>query len=150
MVNGRPSVEVRHMSRDPSVWDGVDGVDRPSGWQRLGPFGQFLVGAVIVTAIGFGGVMALENVFALTVKVPTVDALPDRVSICGRTYRRAVDASQDLLTLDGLRATGTEPIIVLPLRMQPCTGAACNGCTTGVFVRVEGDRYAEYELLGGP
>jgi hypothetical protein len=140
-----------------TVRDGVEVIDRPSAWQRLGPFGQFLLGAIIVTAIVFAGVMALETVLALTVRVPTVDGLPDRIAVCGRTYHRAAGASQDLLTLDGIRATGIEPVVVLPLRMQPCTDGPCNrgwpgtaGCATVVFVRVEGDRYAAYDLLGGP
>jgi hypothetical protein len=130
---------------------------RPSAWERLGPFGQFLVGVVIATGIAVAGVKAIETGLALTVRTPTVEGLPDRVSICGRTYHRAVGGSQDLLTIDGIRASGIEPVIVLPLRMQPCIEGPCNGgfpgvrgCATVVFVRVEGGRYAAYDLLGGP
>ena len=140
-----------------TVRDGVEDIDRPSAWQRLGPFGQFLLGAMIALAIGIAGVQAIERLLALTVRVPTVEGLPDRVSVCGRSYHRAAGASQDLLTIDGIRATGIEPVIVLPLRMQPCIDGPCNrgwpgvvGCATVVFVRVEGDRYAAYDLLGGP
>lgn len=133
---------------------------RPSAWERLGPFGQFLVGVVVLFGIGLAGVMAVERVLALTVRVPTVDGLPDRVSVCGRSYHRAEGGSLDLLTLDELHASGLEVVIVLPLRMQPCIDGPCNrgfpnapdipGCATVVFVRVEGDRYANYELQGGP
>jgi hypothetical protein len=129
---------------------------RSSIWERLGPFGQFLVGVVIAFGIALAGVYALEAFSALTVRVPTVETLPERVSICGRSYHRAEGGSLDLITIDGIRAAGLEPVIVLPLRMQPCIEGPCNrgfatgGCAAVVFVRVEGDRYAAYDLLGGP
>jgi hypothetical protein len=124
--------------------------DRPSAWERLGPLGQFLVGFLVFAFISFVAVGAFEHLLALTVRVPTVDQLPDRVAICGRTYRRAAGASDDLLTIGGIRDAGIEPVIALPLRMQPCVDAARNGGTVEVFVRIVGDRYAAYELLGGP
>jgi hypothetical protein len=132
-------------------------VDRPSAWQRLGPFGQFLVGVVVVAGFALAGVKAAETVVALTVRIPTIEGLPDRVAVCGREYHRAAGGSQDLLTVDAIRATGIEPVIVLPSRIQPCIDGPCNrgfpgipGCATVVFVRSEGDRYAAYALLGGP
>lgn len=131
--------------------------DRPSAWERLGPFGRFLVGAVVVAGLALAGVKVLETSFALIVPVPVVEQLPERVAVCGRNYWRAAGGSQDLLTIDGIRMTGIEPVIVLPLRMQPCIDGPCNrgtpgipGCATVVFVRVEGDRYAAYSLAGGP
>jgi hypothetical protein len=134
----------------------MEEIERGSMWERIGPFGQFLVGVVVLAGISFAAVWAVERGLAFTVRVPTVEALPDRVGICGRTYHRAVGGSQDLLAIDGIRATGVEPVIVLPLRMQPCIEGPCNrgfvtgGCATVVFVRVQGDRYAAYDLLGGP
>lgn len=133
---------------------------RPSAWDRLGPFGQFLVGVVVLFGIGLAGVMAVERILALTVRVPTVAALPESVSVCGRSYHRSEGGSLDLLSIDELRATGALTVIVLPLRMQPCIDGPCNrgfpndpdlpGCATVVFVRVVGDRYAAYSLSGGP
>ncbi len=134
----------------------MEEMERRSMWERIGPFGQFLIGVVVLASISFAAVWAVERGLALTVRVPTVDGLPNRVSVCGRTYHRAAGGSQDLLTIDGIRGTGIEPVIVLPLRMQPCIDGPCNrgfatgGCSTVVFVRVEGDRYAAYDLLGGP
>lgn len=128
---------------------GVEEVHRPRAWERIGPIGRFLVGVVVAMFVAVAAVWALESTFALIVPVPTVDQLPDRVSICGRSYHRAGDSSRDLLTLDEIRATGIEPVLALPLRMQPCTGQARHG-DTAVFVRVQGDRYAVYDLLGGP
>ncbi len=132
-------------------------VDRPSAWERLGPFGRFLVGVVVLFAAGIAGVHGLEAFAAATVRVPTVQTLPDRVSICGRSYHRSEGGSLDLLPIDELRATGIEVVIVLPSRMQPCIPGPCNrgfdkvrGCAAVVFVKVEGDRYAAYDLLGGP
>ena len=79
------------------------------------------------------------------------------IGVCGRTYHRAAGGPDDLLGIDELRATGPEPVIVLPLRMQPCIDGPCNrgfpgipGCATVVFVRIAGDRYAAYDLVGGP
>jgi hypothetical protein len=128
----------------------VEGIDRPSAWERLGPFGRFLVGFIAFAFISFVAVGAFEHLLALTVRVPTVDQLPDRVAVCGRTYRRAASGSEGLLTIGGIRDADSEPAIVLPLRMQPCVDAVRNGGTVEVFVRVVGDRYAAYELLGGP
>jgi hypothetical protein len=135
----------------------VEEVHRPQAWHRIGPIGRFMVGVVIAMCVAVALVWSLERAFALLVSVPTVDQLPDRVAICGRNYHRRAGGPQDLLTLDGVRATGIEPVVVLPLRMQPCIDGPCNrgwpgriGCATVVFVRVQGDRYAAYSLVGGP
>lgn len=98
----------------------------------------------------------LEIGLALTVGTPTVEQLPERIAVCGRDYWRGAIGSQDLLTVDGIRASGITPVIVLPLRIQPCVEGACTRsagsgpCATVVFVRVGGDRYAGYSLSGGP
>jgi hypothetical protein len=154
---GRPSLRTRHADAVRHVDEGVVETRRASVWERLGPFGQFLVGVVVAFGVGMAGVHGLEAFAAATVRVPTVHTLPDRVSICGRSYHRSEGGSLDLLPIDELRATGIEVVIVLPLRMQPCIPGPCNGgfdgmrgCAAVVFVKVEGDRYAAYDLLGGP
>lgn len=81
-------------------------------------------------------------------------SLPERVSVCGRTWTK--DSLLRQRTLDEARAWAGEAVVVATGPFAPCPSGPCTSvarsspCDTVVFVRVGQDAYVDYALAGGP
>ena len=82
-------------------------------------------------------------------------ALPNRLQVCGRTWKKGSLQTLESITADFSRG----PTLVAPVLagyLSPCPQNACTGdaastpCDTVVFVRIGEDAYVSYSLAGGP
>jgi hypothetical protein len=88
-------------------------------------------------------------------RIHSLDSLPDRMSLCGRTWIK--DHLERQLSLGQIRAwQGVEPVVADPGFLAPCPAGACTGnpgdspCHVVLWVRVAEDAYVDYSLSGGP
>ena len=88
-------------------------------------------------------------------RIHDVSTLPDRISVCGRTWVK--DSLGRQQSADEIRAvSGVEPAVVgtgmfAPCPTDVCTTVAQSGpCHTVLYVRVGEDAYIDYSLSGGP
>ena len=96
----------------------------------------------------------LGNAFVGAAGIHDAAALPDRIGVCGRGWRK--DSLDRRLSLTEIRARdGVEPVVVdpgpfAPCPVGPCTALAQDGpCYTVIYVRVGEDAYLDYSLQGG-
>jgi hypothetical protein len=120
-------------------------------------FRWLLAATAVVAILVIGGVIVAAAVI-LPGRDPNaihaVGSLPDRISVCGRTW--TLDTTRRQRSYDDARTwTGVEPVVVAPGPGAPCPSGPCGSgagspCDTVVFVRVGGDAYVDYALSGGP
>jgi hypothetical protein len=116
---------------------------------------------IAVPAIGAAGVLALAlltPLFGPRLASPGVwdhASLPDRLTVCGRSYRHdGLDRIRSAAEIKEWQ--GFPPTVVLPLQHQPCIPGPCADvaatapCDTVVYVQVGADAYVDYALQGGP
>jgi hypothetical protein len=107
-------------------------------------FAAILVPLLVVAAVTLQGPGATS--------IHAIARLPDRVHVCGRSYRGPGSARP----IAAIRLDGIEPVLVDTGPLAPCPVGACttvalsSGCATVVYIRVGDDAYVPYELLGGP
>jgi hypothetical protein len=121
---------------------------------------RLVIGAAIVVLCLAGGAFAAQTVLAGRdpTTIHAVGSLPDRISVCGRTWTKDVRLHEVTLEqASALREGGdavvvaTGPFAPCPIRSDPCTAVTGTGmCETVVFVRVGKDAYIAYALSGGP
>ena len=111
--------------------------------------------AIAGLVIGLLLVPRIGNAFAGAAGVHDAAALPEHISICGRSWRK--DALRRMLSLTEIRARdGVEPVVVDPGPFAPCPPGPCTAvaedspCHTVIYVRVAEDAYLDYSLQGGP
>lgn len=117
---------------------------------------RLVIGAAIVVLCLVGGAFAVQTVLAGRdpTTIHAAGSLPDRISLCGRTWTKSTLGRQ--FSLAGARAwSGVEPVVVATGPFAPCPAGACTttaggACDTVVFVRVGKDAYIAYALSGGP
>lgn len=87
--------------------------------------------------------------------IHALGTLPERISVCGRTWTR--DRLLRQRTLENAHAwQGVRPIVVATGPFAPCPAGPCttsaspSSCQTVVWVRVGEDVYVDYALSGGP
>ncbi len=120
-------------------------------------FRWLLAATAVVAILVIGGVIVAAGVI-LPGRDPNaihaVGSLPDRISVCGRTW--TLDTSLRQRSYDDARTwTGVEPVVVASGPGAPCPSGPCGSgggspCDTVVFVRVGDDAYVDYALSGGP
>ena len=110
---------------------------------------------VLISVLGLALVLVaprVRNVFAGAFGVHDALALPERIQLCGRSWRR--DALDRRFTeaereLSGGAVVDPGPLGSCPA--GPCTDVTVpRPCDVVVWVRVGEDAYIDYSLQGGP
>lgn len=120
---------------------------------------RWLLAAVAVVAlVMIGSVVALSVVLVPgrdPATIHDIGTLPERISVCGRTWHREVNPHQVTLPEANAMKAGGDAVVVAtgpgaPCPPGPCTNVAAGACDTVVWVRVAENGYVAYELSGGP
>ncbi len=82
-------------------------------------------------------------------------ALPGRIQLCGRSWRKD-ELARTFTAADIREAFGVDPIVVDPGPFASCPPGPCTdvaqaeACHVVIWVRVGQDGYMDYSLQGGP
>ncbi len=115
-----------------------------------------ILGVVIVAAATWLVVVPrVRNSLAGADGIHDAGALPARIQLCGRSWRK--DELARSFTAARIREEfGVEPIVVDPAPFAPCPPGPCTdvaqaeSCHVVIWVRVAEDGYMDYSLQGGP
>ena len=115
---------------------------------------RFALNTAVVALAAVIGWNLLLGVVYPTSRIYPAASLPERIHVCNRDWSEDTDAR---FTTAEVRAQfGRDPVIVSPGPLAPCPQSPCSrgggepSCNAIVFVRVGGDLFVDYSLLGGP
>ena len=110
---------------------------------------------VVTAAIGLVVVPRVRNALAGADGIHDAGALPGRIQLCGRSWRK--DELARTFTAAGIREEfGVDPMVVDPGPCASCPPGPCTDvaqaepCHVVIWVRVGQDGYMDYSLQGGP